>query len=192
MRKGKETRKTKETEVTVSINLDGEGKSEVNTGIGFFDHMLELLAFHGQLDLEISAKGDLNVDTHHTVEDIGITFGKALLKALGDKKGINRYSYIYLPMDEALSRIVLDISGRPNTVYNVNLTYYKLGDMESQSFKEFFSAFSNESKTTLHIESIYGENDHHIIESVFKGFGRAIKEAVKITSDKTQSTKGVL
>ncbi len=192
MRTGKETRKTNETEVSISINLDGKGKSDINTGIGFFDHMMELLAFHGQMDLNITAKGDLNVDTHHTVEDIGLTFGKAFLQALGDKKGINRYSYIYLPMDEALSRIVLDISGRPYIVYNANLTHYKLGDMENQSFKEFFTAFANESKTTLHIESIYGENDHHIIESIFKGFGRALKEAVKITSNKTQSTKGVL
>ncbi len=192
MRTGKETRKTNETEVSISIDLDGKGKSDINTGIGFFDHMMELLAFHGQLDLSITAKGDLNVDTHHTVEDIGLSFGKAFLQALGDKKGINRYSYIYLPMDEALSRIVLDISGRPYTVYNANLTHYKLGDMESQSFKEFFTAFANESKTTLHIENIYGDNDHHIIESIFKGFGRALKEAVKITSDKTQSTKGVL
>lgn len=192
MRTGKEIRKTNETEVNISINLDGKGKSNIDTGIGFFDHMLELLAFHGQLDLNISAKGDLNVDTHHTVEDVGLTFGKAFLKALGDKKGINRYSYIYLPMDEALSRIVFDISGRPYTIYNVNLVSYKLGEMESQSFKEFFSSFANESKTTLHIENIYGENDHHIIESIFKGFGRALKEAVKVTSDKTQSTKGVL
>jgi len=192
MRVGREERKTNETEITVKIELDGNGKSDIQTGIGFFDHMLELLAFHGQFNLFVKANGDLNVDTHHTVEDIGITFGKAFLKALGDKKGINRYSHIYIPMDEALSRIVLDISGRPYTSYRVDLKNYKLGDMESQSFKEFFVAFTNQCKTTLHIENIYGENDHHIIESVFKGFGRALKESVKIVSNETQSTKGVL
>jgi imidazoleglycerol-phosphate dehydratase len=192
MRKAKEVRKTKETEIIIELNLDGEGKSSIKTGIGFMDHMLELLAFHSQIDLTVDTKGDLEVDTHHTVEDIGLTFGKAFLRALGDKKGINRYSYIYLPMDEALTRIVLDISGRPYTKYDVNLKFNKIGDMESQSFKEFFTSFANESKTTLHIENLYGENDHHIIESVFKGFGRALKEGVKITSNKTQSTKGVL
>lgn len=192
MRKGKETRKTNETEITVSINLEGKGESDINTGIGFFDHMLELLAFHGQLDLNVLAEGDLNVDTHHTVEDIGLTLGKAFKEALKDKKGINRYSYIYLPMDEALSRVVLDISGRPYLMYKVDFKYSRVGDMEVQSFKEFFNAFVNESKLTLHIENIYGENDHHIIESIFKGFGRSIKNAVEITSDETQSTKGVL
>ena len=192
MRKAKETRKTNETEITVSINLEGKGESDINTGIGFFDHMLELLAFHGQLDLNVLAEGDLNVDTHHTVEDIGLTLGKAFKEALKDKKGINRYSYIYLPMDEALSRVVLDISGRPYLMYKVDFKYSRVGDMEVQSFKEFFNAFVNESKLTLHIENIYGENDHHIIESIFKGFGRSIKNAVEITSDKTQSTKGVL
>jgi imidazoleglycerol-phosphate dehydratase len=154
--------------------------------------MLELFAFHGQFNLDVKAEGDLKVDTHHTVEDIGITLGKAFNKALEEKKGINRYSYVYLPMDEALSRIIVDISGRPYTSYKVKLHDYKIGEMETQSFIEFFKSFSNESKITLHIENIYGDNDHHIIESVFKGFGRALKEAVKITSDKTQSTKGVL
>ncbi len=192
MRKSVESRKTNETDVSIEINLDGEGKSDIDTGIGFFDHMLELLAFHGQFNLDIKAEGDLKVDTHHTVEDVGITLGKAFSKALEDKKGINRYSYVYLPMDESLSRIVVDISGRPYTIFKVKLSNYKTGDMENQSFIEFFKSFSNESKITLHIENIYGDNDHHIIESVFKGFGRALKEAVKITSDKTQSTKGVL
>ncbi len=192
MRIAKIERKTLETEVLVEINLDGKGNSEINTGIGFLDHMLTLMAFHGSFDLKVNCNGDLYVDEHHTVEDIGITLGQAFNKALGDKKGIKRYSSIYIPMDEALCNTVLDISNRPYLVFNVNFEREKVGNMDTQNFKEFFRAFVNESKTTLHINLLYGENDHHKIEAVFKAFARTLKEGIQITSDKISSSKGVL
>jgi imidazoleglycerol-phosphate dehydratase len=192
MRIAKIERKTLETEVLVEINLDGKGNSKINTGIGFLDHMLTLMAFHGNFDLTVNCSGDLYVDEHHTVEDIGITLGQAFSRALGDKKGIKRYSSVYIPMDEALCNTVLDISNRPYLVFNVNFEREKVGNMDTQNFKEFFRAFVNESKTTLHINLLYGENDHHKIESVFKSFARTLKEGIQITSDKVSSSKGVL
>lgn len=192
MRIAKIERKTLETEVLVEMNLDGNGNSEINTGIGFLDHMLTLMAFHGSFDLKVNCKGDLYVDEHHTVEDIGITLGQAFNKALGDKKGIKRYSSIYIPMDEALCNTVVDISNRPYLVFNVNFEREKVGNMDTQNFKEFFRAFVNESKTTLHINLLYGENDHHKIEAVFKAFARTLKEGIQITSNKVASSKGVL
>lgn len=192
MRIAKIERKTLETEVLLEINLDGNGNSEINTGIGFLDHMLTLMAFHGSFDLKVNCNGDLYVDEHHTIEDIGITLGQAFNKALGDKKGIKRYSSIYIPMDEALCNTVLDISNRPYLVFNVNFEREKIGSMDTQNFKEFFRAFVNESKTTLHINLLYGENDHHKIEAVFKAFARTLKEGIQITSDKVPSSKGVL
>ncbi|NLM43618.1 MAG: imidazoleglycerol-phosphate dehydratase HisB [Clostridiales bacterium] len=192
MRKYKLERNTFETKVTVEINLDGKGQSNIDTGIGFFDHMLTLFSFHGSFDLNIKCDGDLHVDGHHTVEDIGITLGQAFFRALGEKKGINRFGTFYVPMDEALARAVVDISNRPYLVYDVQLKNSKLGNMDTQNFKEFFRAFVNESRVTLHLCALYGDNDHHIIESVFKAFGRALKEAVRIESDKVPSTKGIL
>lgn len=192
MRIAKIERKTLETEVLVEINLDGNGNSEINTGIGFLDHMLTLMAFHGSFDLKVNCNGDLYVDEHHTVEDIGITLGQAFNKALGDKKGIKRYSSIYIPMDEALCNTALDISNRPYLVFNVNFEREKVGNMDTQNFKEFFRAFVNESKTTLHINLLYGENDHHKIEAIFKAFARTLREGIQITSNKVSSSKGVL
>lgn len=192
MRISKIERKTLETEILVEMNLDGSGKNEINTGIGFLDHMLTLVAFHGNFDLKIKCSGDLYVDDHHTVEDIGIALGSAFNKALGDKKGIKRYSSLYIPMDEALCRTVLDISNRPYLVFDINFEREKLGTMDTQNFKEFFRAFINEARLTLHINVLYGENDHHKIEAVFKSFARALKEAVQITSNNISSSKGVL
>ena len=176
MRRGVVERNTLETKIKVDINLDGSGKVEIDTGIGFLDHMLTLMAFHGKFDLTILAKGDLYVDDHHTIEDIGICLGEAFKNAIGDKIGIRRYSTVYIPMDEALSYSSVDISNRPYLVYNVNFADEKIGSMSTQMFKEFFRAFVNESKITLHINLLYGENDHHKIESVFKSFARALKE----------------
>lgn len=192
MRKAKVERKTLETNVTVEINLDGSGKSEINTGIGFMDHMLTLMAFHGSFDLNINCSGDLYVDDHHTVEDIGIALGQAFNKCLGERIGIKRYSSVYIPMDEALCRTVVDISNRPYLVFNVNFEREKLGSMDTQNFKEFFRAFASEARATIHINVLYGENDHHKIEAVFKAFSRALKESVQVTSEKVSSSKGVL
>ncbi|WMJ78020.1 MULTISPECIES: imidazoleglycerol-phosphate dehydratase HisB [unclassified Sedimentibacter] len=192
MRKGSIKRKTNETDIEIALNIDGDGTAEIDTGIGFLDHMLTLFAFHGSFDLKIKCKGDLYVDTHHTSEDIGIALGQAFLNALGDKKGIERYGFMFVPMDEAMARVVVDFSGRPYLVYNVAFNNSRLGTMASEDFKEFFRGFSGNSLTTLHIEMMYGENDHHIIEAVFKAFGRALKKASFLTSDKLQSTKGVL
>lgn len=192
MRKYKAERNTLETNITVEINLDGCGQSSIDTGIGFLDHMLTLLAFHGSFDLSIKCKGDVNVDSHHTAEDIGITLGQAVFGSLGDKRGINRYGSFYIPMDETLSRAVLDISSRPLLVYDVDLKSEKLGDMNSQDFKEFFRAFVNEARVTLHLCVLYGENDHHKIEAVFKAFARAFREAIQVKSDNVSSSKGVL
>lgn len=192
MRKSSIKRKTKETDIEIELNIDGDGTAEIDTGIGFLDHMLTLFAFHGSFDLKIKCKGDLYVDTHHTSEDIGIALGQAFLNALGNKKGIERYGFMFVPMDEAMARVVVDFSGRPYLVYNVEFNNSRLGTMASEDFKEFFRGFVGNSLTTLHIEMMYGENDHHKIEAVFKAFGRALKKASSLTSDKLQSTKGVL
>lgn len=192
MRESIVERNTLETKIKVKFNLNGSGNTEIDTGIGFLDHMLTLLAFHGKFDLTVIANGDLYVDDHHTVEDIGICLGKAFIEAIGDRKGIRRYSTIYIPMDEALAFTSLDISNRPYLVFNVNFKYDKVGSMSTQMFKEFFRAFVNESRITLHINLLYGENDHHIIESVFKSFARSLKEACEVISSDTSSSKGVL
>ena len=192
MRRGVVERNTLETKIKVDINLDGSGKVEIDTGIGFLDHMLTLMAFHGKFDLTILAKGDLYVDDHHTIEDIGICLGEAFKNAIGDKIGIRRYSTVYIPMDESLSYSSVDISNRPYLVYNVNFADEKIGSMSTQMFKEFFRAFVNESKITLHINLLYGENDHHKIEAVFKSFARALKEGSEIISKEVSSSKGVL
>lgn len=183
---------TNETEIETELNIDGSGLTEIDTGIGFLNHMLELFGFHGGFDLKIKCNGDLDVDSHHTSEDIGIALGQAFKEALGDKKGIERYGFFFLPMDEAMARVAVDFSGRPYLVYNIDFNRNQLGSMAAEDFKEFFKGFVNSSLSTLHIELLYGENDHHKIEAVFKGFGRALKAAVKITSDSLQSTKGVL
>lgn len=192
MRKFTVSRKTFETDIFVELNLDGSGKTEIDTGIGFLNHMLTLFSFHGSFDLKVICKGDLDVDSHHTAEDIGIALGQCFRESLGDKKGIERYGCMFLPMDEALSRVCVDISGRPYLVYNVDLKNDKLGQIATEDFKEFFKGFTNNSLSTVHIELLYGENDHHKIESVFKGFGRALKAASRITSSELQSTKGVI
>lgn len=191
MRKSLIERETKETRISMELGLDGNGKADIDTGIGFLDHMLTLMAFHGGFDLKIICKGDLNVDSHHTAEDLGITLGEAFRDALGDKVGIERYGFMILPMDEALARIAVDFSGRPCLVYDIEFNSNSLGNMATEDFKEFFKGFVNNSLCTLHIGLLYGENDHHKIEAVFKSFGRALKEAVKITSDNIPSTKGV-
>jgi imidazoleglycerol-phosphate dehydratase len=185
-------RNTKETQIELTLNLDGNKQIDIQTGIPFFDHMLTLFAFHGGLDLKVLAKGDLEVDDHHTVEDVGLALGQAILQALGDKKGIERYGMMYLPMDEALSRVVLDLSNRPYLVFKVTFNRDKVGTMDTQNVFEFFKSVSNEAKMNLHMEVLYGDNEHHKIESLFKAFGRALKMAVKITSNEVSSTKGVL
>ena len=185
-------RKTNETDIKLTLNLDGQKQVNVQTGIPFFDHMLTLFAFHGGFDLDVYAVGDLEVDDHHTVEDVGLALGQAVNKALNDKKGINRYGLMYLPMDEALSRVVIDISNRPYLFFKAPFVREKVGTMDTQNVSEFFKSFVNESKMNLHIETLYGDNEHHKIESIFKGFGRALKEATRIVSDDISSTKGVL
>jgi imidazoleglycerol-phosphate dehydratase len=187
-------RKTNETEIEVSLDLDGSGNVSIDTGIKFLDHMLELMAKHGQLNLDVRCKGDLEVDNHHTVEDLGIVLGQAIKKALGDKKGIKRYSTVFTPMDESLSMVSLDMSGRSFLKYNVNLTREFVGDFETETAEEFFIALVNNGGITLHINLLYGKNNHHIIESIFKGLGRAIKEATSIDEniEGVMSTKGVL
>ena len=192
MRRGFVERDTLETKIKVNLDLDGNGKAEIDTGVGFLDHMLTLMAFHGKFDLTVIAKGDLYVDDHHTIEDIGICIGKAFKDAIGDRKGIRRYSTVYIPMDESLAYTSLDISNRPYLVFNVNFTNEKVGNMSTQMFKEFFRAFVNESRITLHINLIYGENDHHKIEAVFKSFARALKEGSEVISHDISSSKGVL
>lgn len=192
MRKGFVERNTLETKIKVKINIDGNGKHDIDTGIGFLDHMLTLLAFHGKFDLSIKCSGDLNVDDHHTIEDLGICLGQAFKDALGDKIGIKRYSTIYIPMDEALAYTSLDISNRPYLVFNVNFESEKIGNISTQMFKEFFKSFVNESRITLHINLLYGENDHHKIEAVFKSFARSLKEGCEVISNDISSSKGVL
>ena len=174
MRKARIERKTKETEIAVEVNLDGTGVYSISTGVGFFDHMLEQLSRHSLIDISLNAKGDLHVDQHHTVEDCGIALGQAVAKALGDKRGIARYAHAYLPMDETLTRTALDISGRPYLIWRVTLPAPKIGEMDTELFREFFQAFAQNAGITLHIELLYGENSHHIAESCFKGLARAL------------------
>ncbi len=187
-------RDTFETKIQVKLNLDGNDETIIDTGVKFLDHMLNLMAKHGRLGLTVKCEGDIEVDTHHSVEDIGITLGMAIKEALGDKKGITRYANTFTPMDESLSQISLDISGRSHLEYRVELTREYVGDFETETLEEFFRALVNNADITLHINMIYGKNNHHIIESIFKGFGRALREACEI-DDKIEgvmSTKGVL
>jgi imidazoleglycerol-phosphate dehydratase len=195
MRIAKVNRKTKETSIEAEINLDGRGIYKIDTGIGFLNHMLEQLSKHSLVDINLKAKGDLHIDLHHTTEDSGIVIGEAIAKALGDKKGIKRYAHAYIPMDETLSRVSLDISNRPYLIWNVRLKVEKLGEMDTELFKEWFQAFSQSAGITLHVENIYGDNSHHIIESCFKGLARALRLALEKDSragDSLPSTKGIL
>ena len=195
MRIAKVNRKTKETSIEAEVNLDGKGVYKIDTGIGFLNHMLEQLSKHSLMDINLNAKGDLHIDLHHTTEDSGIVLGEAIAKALGDKKGIKRYAHAYIPMDETLSRVSLDISNRPYLVWNVKLKVEKLGEMDTELFKEWFQAFSQSAGITLHIENIYGDNSHHIIESCFKGLARALRLALEKdvrAADSLPSTKGIL
>ena len=187
-------RKTRETLVRVNLNLDGEGTRETNTGIGFLDHMLDQLAFHGLMDLEVSCEGDLHIDSHHTTEDIGIALGQALNEALGEKKGIRRYGHAYIPMDEALLRAVLDCSGRPDFVFNGEFGRYNLGDLDTQMIPHFFKSLAFNCGLTLHLSILYGSNDHHKCEGLFKAFGRAFLDAVTLDPRRmgVSSTKGTL
>ena len=195
MRKGTVTRKTKETDVAVEIDLDGNGRSTVATGIGFLDHMLDLLARHARIDITVKAKGDLHIDHHHTTEDVGIALGQAVKQALGDMKGITRYADVHVPMDEALTRVALDISGRPFLVFQVEFIRAKIGEFDTALVQEWFQAFATNSGITLHVETLYGTNDHHISESCFKALARALRAAVAIdprAKDEVPSTKGSL
>jgi len=194
-RKATVSRDTLETQITVEVNLDGSGKSELDTGIPFLEHMLDQVARHGMLDLGITAKGDLHIDDHHTVEDIGITLGQAVAKAAGDKKGILRYGHAYVPLDEALSRVVIDFSGRPGLTYDVPFTRAAVGGFDVDLFMEFFQGFVNHALVTLHVDNLRGDNSHHQVETVFKAFGRALRMALSADprmTGVTPSTKGVL
>ena len=189
------TRNTAETNVTVRVNLDGSGQSRLHTGIGFFDHMLDQIARHGLFDLDIDAEGDLHIDGHHTVEDVGITLGQAVHQAVGDKKGIRRYGHAYVPLDEALSRVVVDFSGRPGLVMDVPFKSGMIGSFDSQLVHEFFQGFVNHAFVTLHIDNLKGENAHHQCESVFKAFARALRSALELdprSAGQIPSTKGSL
>jgi imidazoleglycerol-phosphate dehydratase len=192
MRKAIVNRNTLETKIELSLNIDGTRTIDIQSGIPFFDHMLTLFAFHANFDLKVIANGDLEVDDHHTIEDIGLALGQALYQALGDKRGINRYGLSYLPMDETLSRVVIDISNRPFLVFKAVFNRDKVGTMDTQNVFEFFKSFVNESRLNLHLENLYGENEHHKIESMFKAFGRALKEACLVIDGNVSSTKGVL
>ncbi len=195
MRRASVERRTKETEVRATVDLDGTGAYKVATGIGFLDHMMEQLSRHSLMDLELQAKGDLHIDFHHTTEDCGITIGEAVAKALGDRKGIVRYGSAIIPMDETCTRVSLDISNRPYLIWKVNFTKPKLGDMDTELFKEWFQAFAQSAGITLHVENMYGENNHHIVESCFKGLARALRQAMEIDPrqmNQIPSTKGVL
>jgi len=195
MRTASIERKTKETSISVQLNLDGTGQYEIQTGIGFLDHMLEQISKHSLIDLKVKAKGDLHIDLHHTTEDTGIAMGEAIAKALGDKKGIKRYAHALIPMDETLSRVVLDVSNRPYLVWNVKLKVEKLGEMDTELFKEWFQAFAQAAGITLHIENIYGDNSHHIIESCYKGLAKTLRSAFEIDQrmkDIIPSTKGTI
>ena len=179
MRHAEIIRNTLETQITVKVDLDGTGKSSLATGIGFFDHMLDQVARHGMLDLEIGAKGDLHIDAHHTVEDVGITLGQAVAQALGDKKGVRRYGHAYVPLDEALSRVVIDLSGRPGLQFNVAFKRALIGEFDVDLIHEFFQGFVNHALVTLHVDNLEGDNAHHQAETVFKAFGRALRMAVE-------------
>lgn len=195
MRRATITRKTNETEITVAVGLDGDGSARVATGIGFLDHMLEQVARHSGMDLEIAAKGDLHIDMHHTVEDTGIALGQALRQALGERKGIGRYGDVHLPMDETLTRVALDMSGRPFLVFNAQFPAAKIGEFDTELVREFFQAFAMNAGITLHVETLYGANSHHIAESCFKGLARALRAAIAIDArrkDEIPSTKGSL
>lgn len=192
MRVAELTRNTKETKITARLNLDGDGTSTIDTGIGFFNHMLTLFAFHSGFDLDVQAEGDLDVCDHHTVEDIGIMLGDLLTSALGDKKGIARYGNFFLPMDETMAQVTLDISGRPYLVYNCELKRDSIGTFSCEMVSEFLRAFANHAQVTLHVNILYGENDHHKVEAIFKALGRALAQAVKVEGDRLPSSKGVL
>ena len=189
------SRDTAETQITVRVNLDGTGQAKLSTGIGFFDHMLDQIARHGLIDMDICAKGDLHIDGHHTVEDVGITLGQAVLQAVGDKKGIRRFGHIYVPLDEALSRVVIDFSGRPGLVMNVPFKSGMIGGFDTQLAHEFFQGFVNHALVTVHIDNLRGDNAHHQCESVFKAFARALRAALERDPRSTgvvPSTKGSL
>ncbi len=189
------SRNTAETKITVKVNLDGTGQARLHTGIGFFDHMLDQIARHGMMDIDIHAEGDLHIDGHHTVEDVGIAFGQAVYKAVGDKKGIRRYGHAYVPLDEALSRVVIDLSGRPGLIMNVPFKSGMIGTFDSQLAHEFFQGFVNHAFATLHIDNLRGENTHHQAETVFKAFARALRAALEFDQralDTIPSTKGSL
>ena len=195
MRNATVERKTRETEIFVAIELDGSGEYDIETGVGFFDHMLEAFAKHAMIDLKVRAEGDLHIDMHHTVEDVGIVIGQAVAKALGDCAGIRRFAQAYIPMDETLSRAVIDISKRPYLIWKVEFPTEKLGDMDTELFKEWFHAFAMNAGVCLHLENLYGSNSHHIVESCFKALARALRVAVEIdprAGDNALSTKGVL
>ena len=195
MRTAQVTRNTLETRISVSLNLDGAGISKLATGVPFLDHMLDQIARHGLIDLDIQARGDLHIDAHHTVEDTGITLGQAFAQALGDKKGIRRYGHAYVPLDEALSRVVIDLSGRPGLEYHVDYTRARIGDFDVDLFLEFFRGFINHAGVTLHIDNLRGINAHHQAETIFKAFGRALRMAVEADlrmGDALPSTKGAL
>tara|TARA_Y100000590_G_scaffold213429_1_gene241884 strand:+ start:644 stop:1231 length:588 start_codon:yes stop_codon:yes gene_type:complete len=195
MRNNEVKRSTNETEIVCKVNLDGNGNNNINTGIGFFDHMLEIFSHHSLIDIELRVSGDTHVDFHHTVEDTGYALAKSILGALGEKKGIRRFAFFYIPMDDCLSRCVIDFSGRPELVWKVNLGLKKIGEMDTELFQEFFKAFTNESKCNLHIENLYGKNNHHIIESCFKAFAKSIRISIE-KDDKIKnmipSSKGTL
>ncbi len=195
MRTATVERKTKETQITATVNLDGTGASDISTGIGFLDHMLEQIARHSLIDLTVQAKGDLHIDFHHTTEDTGIVIGEAIHKALGDRAGITRFGEACVPLDEALTRVVLDFSGRPYLVWKVKFTRQKLGEMDTELFKEWFQAFAQSAEIALHVENFYGENSHHIVETCFKALAQSLKKAITIDPRKAgavPSTKGVL
>ncbi len=195
MRISQISRSTNETKIAVSVNLDGTGQRQIQTGIGFFDHMLDQLSRHSLIDMQIDVKGDLHIDQHHSVEDTAIALGQAIKKALGDKKGIMRYGHEYLPMDETLARVALDISGRPFLVFKADFTRPKIGDFDTELVEEFFVAFAQHAGLTLHAEILYGKNNHHMAEALFKALARALRKAVAIDKDMAQeipSTKGML
>jgi len=195
MRSASISRTTRETDISVEVKLDGTGKSDISTGVGFFDHMLDQIARHSLIDLTIKAKGDLHIDFHHTVEDVGIALGQAFKQAIGDMKGITRYADVHLPMDETLTRVAIDISGRAFLVFRTRFHTDRIGTFDTQLVREFFQAFAMNAGITLHVETLYGENDHHIAESCFKGLARALRMAVSIDqrqADRVPSTKGTL
>jgi len=191
-RQSTRTRKTNETEIRISLNLDGNGQHHIATGIPFFDHMLTQIARHGHFDLEIDAKGDLEIDGHHTVEDVGLVLGQALREALGDRRGITRFGHAYVPLDEALTRVVIDLSGRPYLVYKVEFKSARIGDLQTELIEEFLKALVQEGRLNLHVENLYGRNQHHIAETIFKATARALHTATRVEHAEIPSTKGVL